>query len=261
MLIKITNRCGAGCNHCLENSTPAGEHMTEETFRKALAFTRRAEAKAWAMSCPRHVLLSGGECTEHPDIVRYVEMVFAAGLLPILISNGHWLGNEELRTALLRPEWNLFVQVTYDSRFYPTAPPRFDDPRITYVESLSVFIPLGRGAKKKTAGLPMLKGPSSFNLRSMARGLRSFDGAVSMLRMRATAGLAGHCIPSVTHEGFVVAGESRECWRIGTVDSTNDELTAALLAMGECNRCGLEAGLTMEQKRAIGVTTLYGPNE
>ncbi len=242
VLLKTTNSCGMGCSHCSESSTPAGTHMTEETFLKSLDFTRRVESLAWSRGCRPMILLSGGECTEHPDIVKFIETVFNQKLFPLLITNGMWLNNKDLRESILRPEWNsLFIQVTNDPRFYPTAPPRVDDPRITYVDALSVFIPLGRGVKKKTAGVPFRKGPSSFNLRSLAQHLRSFEGAVAALRARAAMGASGHCTPSVSDNGDVMAGETRACWKLGTVDSSNAELTRAILEMGSCNYCGLES--------------------
>jgi hypothetical protein len=247
----------------MEDSTILGEHMTEETFLKALGLTRRIELMAWNSGIPPLILLSGGECTEHPDIVRFIEIVVGQGLTPLLITNGMWLENKELREAILRSEWpQLFVQVTNDPRYYPTAPPRWEDPRITYIESLTAMLPLGRITRKKGEPLiPTKKAPSSFNLRSLTRSFRSFEHAVCHLRVRAMTGSSGHCTPTISDNGDVLVGESRLCFKVGTVDSTNDELTAATLARGECNRCGLEAGLPQEHKRAIGLSTLYAGTE
>ena len=256
MLIKTTNMCGMGCSHCFEDSTPAGTHMTEETFQRTLAFTRRIESPAWKMGIPPLVLLSGGECTEHPDILKFIELVYAEKMQPILISNGLWLNNPELRASILRPEWSsLLIQVTYDERYYPTKPPRVSDPRIAYVDSLTLLLPLGRLARKKgDRALPTKKSPSSFNLRSLTRSLGSFQQAVCMIRARAAMGSSGHCIPSVSNDGDVMAGETRNCWKLGTVDSTEQELTQAVLDMGECNRCGLETGLAPEYRQALGLS-------
>lgn len=249
----------------MEDSTVKGQHMTTDTFIKALAFTARVEGKAWKQGIPPMILLSGGECTEHPDIVKYVESVIRLGAIPLLITNGMWLADDDLREALLRPEWpQLFVQVTNDPRFYPSAPPRIEDPRITYIDSLTLLLPLGRAKRKPglsdETGLPPRKAPSSFNLRSLTRSLRSIEEAVLMLRARATSGLAGHCIPTVSDNGDVMAGETRNCFKIGTVDSTNEELTQALIDM-RCNECGLVDNLSPAQKRAIGESMLFGANE
>lgn len=268
MLIKVTNRCGAGCSHCFEDSTPSGSHMTAETFGRALDMTRRVEALAWKIGCPPSILLSGGECTEHPDIVKMIETVVAQRLLPVLLTNGMWLADKVMRDALLRPEWpHLFVQVTHDPRFYPSEPPpRIDDRRVHYVESLSVLMPLGRAARKKGGlldlGVPSRKAPSSFNLRSMTRSLGGIEQAIAMMRSRVALGLsmAGHCTPTVSDTGDVMAGETRLCFKIGTVDSTNEELTRGLVEM-RCNRCGLVDNLDLEHKRAIGESTLFAARE
>lgn len=247
MLIKVTNRCHAGCSHCLEGSTPAGEHTTADVFQRALDFTARIEGPAAGV-----VLLSGGECTEHPAILELVDAVLARGWLPVLLSNGQFLRDDALREAILSRD--VQVQVTHDERFYPGKPPRFvDDHRVAYVKALSVMIPLGRFAGKQRADVPTRRAPASFNLRSATRGLGSFSAAVQLQRVRTLGGLSGACTPSVTAEGDVVAGESRLCFKLGTVDSTNDELTRAVLEMGSCNRCGLETGLGPRERTAIGL--------
>jgi hypothetical protein len=246
----------------MEDSLPTGEHMTQETFAKALAFTRRVEEKAWTMGCPRYVLLSGGEPTEHPDIVRLIETVVRERCIPYLVTNGLFLHNAEMRAAILRPSWRtLLVQVTHDPRYYTVAPPRIDDPRIDYTESLSVMVPLGRFRRGEHAGEVIRSAPTSFNLRSHTHATRDFSEAVRLLRLRAVVGLGGLCTPTVSHNGDVLVGESRFCWKIGTVDSTNEELTRAVLTMGSCNRCGLETGLSLPLKRAVGITSLFGPDE
>lgn len=264
MLLKVTNFCSAGCSHCMENSTRAGKPMTEETLRRALAMTRRVEAEAYAVGCLPKILLSGGECTEHPDIVRFIEIVIAEGFHPHLISNGMWLGNAELRSAILRPEWKqIAVQVTNDKRFYPKQLPCVvSDPRISYTARLPTgLVPLGRAASHEASDEePHLKAPTSFNLRSITRSLGSIGAAVAVLRARAGIGLGGNCVPSVTENGDVMAGETRFCFKIGTVDSSNEELTRGLVEM-RCNRCGLVDNLTQEQKRAIGESALFSPYE
>lgn len=256
MLVKITQHCMRGCSHCLEGSTPAGTHMTEETFLQALDFTGRVELLAWMAGCPRTLLLSGGECTDHPDFLRFLQITFDRGFIPFVLTHGMWLSDPEKRAAILRPEWkDLFVQVTYDPRFYPPpGPPHVEDPRITYIPALSNLLPLGRAGRRPDLhqlGVPWKKAPSSFNLRSATRHLGSIEKAILMLRQRTMTGQSGHCIPTVNNTGEVMAGESQNCFVIGTVRSTNAELTQALVDM-KCDRCGLTKNLTHEQKQAIG---------
>lgn len=262
MLLKITNSCHMGCSHCMENSTPAGEHMTEQTFHAALDCVERMEGLAYAMGIPRMLLFSGGECTEHPDFVAYLDEAEKRDFIVTIITNGMWLADAELSAAILRPGRRVMVQVTNDPRFYPSAPPESTDSRVTRVPAIAALIPLGRAANKVTKlGLPSKGAPSSFNFRSLTRSLGDARAAIAHMRMRAwTKGINGHCSPSISADGEFVAGETRNCFAVGTVHSSPEEITRRTIEM-QCNRCGLVTGLTPEQKRAIGESVLYGANE
>lgn len=260
MLIKVTNHCAMGCTHCMESSTIKGRHMPLELFDRALDCADQVEA----LARPFYplILLSGGECTDHPDIEVLIEKVLARGLMPMVLSHGLWLADDEKRASLLRPEWKTVrFQITHDPRFYPTAPPRIDDERVLYIDSLTMMMPLGRFKGQRHPELPTHSGPISFNFRSMTHAFRDVRQAVMQLRVRALTGKSGHCSPSISANGDFVAGESNACFKVGTVDSTPEELTEAVLSMGSCNRCGLETGLSQAHKRAIGVSTLYAPGE
>ena len=263
MLIKITNFCSLGCNHCLEDSTVAGKHMTRETFLASLALTERLEGDAWRQGIPRRILISGGEATEHPDVEWFLTTVIDGGYEVILITNGMWLDDPVLRAKILRPEWNrLLVQVTNDPRFYPKQPTAVptDDPRVVFVPTLTVLIPLGRMKPDRVRsgrdGLPVRKGPTSFNLRSATRSLGDVRAALTMQRARAAIGLSGNCSPSISWDGTLVAGETSNCFPIGDVHSTAEQVTRALVSM-QCNKCGLVDNLTQEQKLAIGEARIY----
>lgn len=266
MLIKITNKCHRGCSHCLENSTPKGEHMSAEVFDKALRFARRVERLAHQGGYPPMLILTGGEATDHPDFLAWLERVMKEGWLTFVLTHGMWMTDKEKLAAVLRPEWsNLRLQVAYDPRFYPgDPPPKVDDPRVMYVNNPLALLPLGRAKDRASVlskGVATRKAPSSFNLRSIVRHQRDFVQGLAIHRIRAVnGGLSGHCSPAISHTGEVTAGESNECFVIGTVDSTDEELTRAVMGM-QCNRCGLVTNLTLEQKRAIGESTLFAPHE
>jgi hypothetical protein len=251
----------------MEDSTKLGEHMTWETFEKTLEAIARMERLVAAARLPVFVLFSGGECTEHPEIVAMVEEAISRGFWITMITNGMWLKDPELKAALLRKEWQrpaFNIQVTNDNRFYPEAPPSVDDERITYVPALSHLITLGRAARKKKLdrkGLREKMAPSSFNFRSLVHSLRSVEQAILHLRVMAMSGRSGWCSPNIDEAGNVLAGESRFCMKIGTIESSDKELTDAVLAMGSCNRCGLEDNLDLPHKRAIGLSTLYAGDE
>lgn len=246
----------------MEDSTPAGEHMTRETFLAALKLTERLEKLAWSRGVPKILLISGGEATEHPDVEWFLETARAAGYLRILITNGMWLDDPELRAKILRPDWtDLMVQVTNDPRFYPKAPKNVpaDDPRITFVPSLTVLVTLGRLKRSRLpAAPPVRKGPTSFNLRSLTRSFGDVREALFMLRARAAVGMSGHCSPSISSDGTIVAGETSNCFGVGDVHSTAEDVTRALVAM-QCNKCGLVDNLTQDQKLAIGEARILTP--
>ena len=265
MLIKISNFCSMGCNHCMENSTVAGEHMTRETFSSALGLTERLEGDAWRKGIPRRILISGGEATEHPDVEWFLETVISRGYDVILITNGMWLDDPSLRAKILRPEWKrLMVQVTNDPRFYPKQPVNVptDDPRVVYVPTLTLLVPLGRmkpaRAHSGKDGVPVRKGPTSFNLRSLTRSLGDVRAALTMLRARAAIGMSGNCSPSISYDGTIVAGETSNCFPIGDVHSTAEQVTRALVSM-QCNKCGLVDNLSHEHKLAIGEARIVLP--
>jgi hypothetical protein len=260
MLIKVTSHCAMGCNHCLENATPSGNHMSLDLFEKALEFTKRAECEILRMGVPLVMMLSGGECTDNPNIVEMVESIISKGWVVSLLTHGLWLDNQTLREQLLREEgiWGdlVFIQVTNDDRYYPRKPPQIKHKRIIYVDRLQVLSNLGRAASPKfdPKGLNPRAAPSSFNLRSLTHHHRSIATAIQVLRVRGMTGKSGFCTPSVCHDGTVVAGESRFCYPIGTIDSTNEELTQAILTMGSCNRCKQEEFLGPDHKRAIRIS-------
>jgi hypothetical protein len=261
VLIKCTNRCGAGCSHCMEGSTKAEPHMSLETFDKALDFSERIEGLAWRAGY-RLILMSGGECTENPHFLEMLDRVEKRGLVPAIITNGLWLNDPVLRGEILRPGRLVRVQVTYDSRFYVTLPPRIEDDRVFYVDSLTHTIPVGRFKGKRHPDLPERQYPASFNLRSLTRSLSDVRQAILQIRLRAMVGsMSGHCAPSISHDGAFVAGENRTCFQIGTVDSSPEEVTRAVLDMRSCDRCTLERNLSQEHRRAIGLSRLFLPGE
>ena len=244
-----------GCSHCMEDSTIRGKHMTMDMFKKALDATERIEGMAWMAGVMPQILLSGGECTEHPQIIDFIREVERRGWFTVLISNGMWLNNPYLKRVILKRSRLIFVQVTHDPRFYPTKPPTVEDKRIGYKPMLEQLMPLGRATHGNApkVGLPSQKIPMSFNLRSMTRSLGSIEAAILMHRQRGMQGKGGVCSPNITEDGVIHAGETRYCFPIGNVDSTNAELTEALINM-QCNKCGLVKNLTTEQRAAINET-------
>lgn len=231
------------CSHCLEDSRPdTAQHMTRATFAAALDCTDRVEGLARQMTGYNLLLFSGGECTEHPDILDLLDTALAREFRPLLITNGLWLSAPVLAPALLARAFS--VQVTNDPRFYP---------KVVYIDALSSFTRLGRGARGSAQGVRERPTPGSFNLRSFTRAFGDVRLALVEHRRRALTMVGGHCTPTISWDGMFVVGESRFCSQVGTVHSTPEQITEGILRMGSCDRCGTERNLGAAHRAAIGL--------
>ena len=234
MLLKITTKCHMGCSHCMEDALPDGEDMSIQTFLKAKDFIEKVYLSL------KVVMISGGEPTEHPMLMDFIQLL--NGYYIIVMSNGLVFSeNPELARRLL--DSDITLQIYNDSRYYPKKVTPFDHPKIVFGGKINLMSPFGRAVKN---GLQSTRqSPLCFNLRSSARTLKNFSEAVLSLRMSGKM-----CSPSIDIHGNVLAGESRFCHKIGTVESSEEELLENLLSM-ECNKCGLEDNLQPMLKNII----------
>ena len=259
MLLKISNTCAMACKHCMENSLPGtGEHMTEDIFRAALDCTARVESLARIRTGYNLLLFSGGECTENPNFLHFLDLAEKAGFMPFILTHGLWLDDPDLRAAILRPGRNVLVQLTNDARYYPRRVPAYEpDPRIVPTDQIGTLLPLGRASgpgRIERLGAQAKQAPSSFNFRSFVHAYKDIRIAVMELRRIALSGRGwGNCAPSISHDGSFVAGETRLCKKVGDVHSTVEALTEGVLNMGACDRCTLESKLPATHRAAIGL--------
>jgi len=223
--------------------------MTPETFEKALTLTQWLEGQAKVFGY-NLILLSGGEPTEHPDILAFIALVVQRGFKPFLLTNGMWLSNTTMLNQVL--ELGTLVQVTNVAGLYPQIPPIVNRRGVTYIDSLSMTIEMGR-FKGQTSDVPARKSPACFNLRSIVHSgmLDNLPDVIAHIRRRVAMGKSGSCIPSISADGTMVAGETRFCHSIGTVDSTPEELFRNLKRM-TCKKCGLTTKLPLEYRQVIG---------
>lgn len=235
MLVRITHRCRMGCPHCMVEASPDGEHMTAETFRKAISFIK-------AHTLP-FVLVSGGEPMEHPRALEFLSMASAEMRRVVMLSNGMFLEDASLRDEVIR--LGVLVQVTTDPRFYGTKIRKFDHPLFQYEDHIRTIMPLGRAVANKIKCDK--QAPACFNLRSVTRSTGDIRTGMEVLRQALKM-----CTPSINIDGSIVAGESPLCHVIGSLDSTPEELADNLCGM-RCNKCGLEDNLSVVHKHAIGL--------
>lgn len=248
MLIRITNRCTMGCSHCMTEASPDGEHMSLGTFQFAVAF---AMTQIEAV----HLLISGGEPTDHPKIIELLKEVarFKAGdRLPCitLLTNGLFLhGDPKRRDQILKLVD--CVQVTNDDRFYPRKVQTYCHPKVLFERRIRKVYPAGRALSNKLPADPMH--PSCFNVRSATRTFGSMRLGVQSLW-----GLGKFCAPSINPDGAIVAGELSSCRSIGRVDTPIEILTMNLLTM-RCNRCGGYENLDDRLRKAVGEDVSIAP--
>ena len=261
MLVKVSASCAGACRHCMENARPSKEHMTRDIFEATLDCSEQVERRARTVLGYKLLLFSGGEATDNPNVVEFLDLATKKGRFkPVLITHGAWItGTDErsrfLQREILKPDREILIQVTYDASYYPKAVPLvYDDPRICVISSVGVLLPLGRGKALVEKGESSKQIPTSFNFRSAVRRLGSVEAAVLLLRTASVAGKGwGNCVPSIDWQGTFRVGESNSCYPVGTVFSPTSVLTQNILAMGSCNRCGLEKNLQPEYKHAIGL--------
>lgn len=226
MLTRITEYCTMGCSHCLVDADEDGTHMDIDTFRAALEFSRRFDST---------LLISGGEPTQHPRFLEFLDMI-PKEMTPLagILSNGMFLEDEGYAKEILSR--GIYMQVTNDERFYPKRIKLIEHPLIAYEDRIRCISPFGRAVKNK---LPITQQyPGCFNLRSLAGAAESFLKVIFQLRLIARK----FCTPSVNIDGSVSAGETRYCGRIGTVHSTDEELLGNARSL-KCETCGLSKNL------------------
>ena len=237
LLVRVTENCDMDCNHCMVDANPDGQHMTSKTYDQTLWYVRN-------LGMPI-IMLTGGEPTRHPEIIEMIQKARRADLNPVLLSNGTFLENDELKREIVKT--GIAVQITNDPRYYPRRVPIIDSPQFSYEHKLRSLAPFHRALKNNLT--ITAKSPGCFNLRSLCR---NFGAANSLPQVLLGLGLMGRmCTPSVNVNGEISAGESNSCEIVGHVKDDLDKIFKRLISM-RCNKCGLVYNLTDDQKRAIG---------
>lgn len=220
--------------HCMENAGPSEEYMSMGVYRQVLKFI------AWA-EFPM-IMFSGGEPTNHPEILTMIKMALEKNFQPFLLSNGTFLEKPELKDAILNSHAK--IQITNDQRFYPREVPIIEHSHLSYEHHIRIIAPFGRAITNK---IPISRiSPACFNIRSLCRSVGSFKQALFNLRLNGKM-----CTPSINIDGSIAAGETNSCSVIGTVYDGNEKLTENLYSL-KCNKCGLVNKLDRAFKRAIG---------
>lgn len=240
MILDITNSCRMGCNHCMKNCTPDGEHMSREIFEQSLKFIRTYD--------PLLVLVSGGEPTDHPYFVEYVEelkKVLGTTKRIIVTSNGMFLSEPDMVDKCIKLD--VVFQVVNDPKYYPMAINVIEHPNFNYYDNIpSPVYPAGRAVENKLQ-IGQVK-PKCFNLRSLVKhnGMILTDALKAYELM-----LQKFCAPSIQQNGSVILGENCLCKPVGNVYNSILEITSNIRTL-KCNACNTYENLDKTYRSAVG---------
>jgi len=216
MIVRITNKCTMGCHHCMNNSSVDGEHMSCSLFKDSINFVKRYDSE---------IYLSGGEPTEHPNLLYFIDLSMKNNLTVYVGSNGSFLDNEEYANSLA--DLNITVFITNDPRFYPKKIRDFSAIKNFVKVNLKDIGPYGR-AKKNNIKVGKLK-PWCTDFRDKLSTYKNFREAMLKRNLK--------CRPSISPEGNVIMGAS-DCQAIGDIYQS-EEILFRNATENYCNKCGL----------------------
>jgi MoaA/NifB/PqqE/SkfB family radical SAM enzyme len=120
------------------NAVPNGEIMSWTVFEKTVKFIQETRIP--------FIMLSGGEPIDHPLFLGIVNYAKKHGLHTIILSNGMFLEDKELREKVL--DLGCVIQITNDKRYYPKTVPIIKHELLCYEDTLRQLSPFGRALKK-----------------------------------------------------------------------------------------------------------------
>jgi organic radical activating enzyme len=242
MLIKITDKCSMGCTHCLSDCKPDGQHMSFETFQKAVSFN-------FSRAGNSPILISGGEPTEHPEFKKFLsyvlgykkfqEKVNSKKYPPIIVTtNGLWL-SKHMDFVKLLEETNIvsddiMFQVVVDDRYYPIHVNEdilMSSELILIGHNVLSIYPQGRALQNN---IPWnRKSSNCFNVRAIAKQIEN----PTLERIITMQNLRGHmCTPHIDIGGNIKLGESRLCTICSSIYKTDKEIINDIINF-KCHQC------------------------
>lgn len=245
MLVRLTLSCNENCTHCMVGANPDGQHMDSETFEQLLDFCRRLYKDGLTYTA---LVVTGGEITLHPQWVEYCRKI--AECVPqwtlLLESNGAFVDDSDQRRAMkdvLRTKNIRGLQVSTHEKYYPNYAHTMENRRkLTSINSSKVFlVDNWQGKLTHLIRLGRARGldfepegkPGCANLLLVALQSVSFSRTLNALSQKGR-----FCIPSIDPDGTVRMGETPFCTRLGTVESSLDDLYRSLVKSPLCNACG-----------------------
>lgn len=247
MLVKITDKCSMGCNHCMSDCTPSGQHMSFEVLKDVVKFRNIYGGPI--------MLLSGGEPTEHPnfkDFLKYTLLNTSSDSKIIVTTNGLWLTENVsyIKEINEKYSYKCEFQVVVDDRYYPIhvdeSSEVFKLSNVHLCRDVMNIYPQGRALKNN---LPFrAKASKCFNLRAMVKQLkgRSLIDVFSMMNVRGF-----FCTPNIDINGSIKLGESSLCPVCSSIYESEENILTAIEKF-QCHSCDfINNNLPPEYKKFV----------
>lgn len=238
MLLKITEKCSMGCTHCMNSATPEGRHMSEKVLDDALEFIMKNHIGL-------HVVVSGGEPTEHPNFMEFMDKILnkltwcSYPVSIVITTNGLWCLEhpEESKSLVRKTEYlQVFWQVSTDKRYYPKELPihkkLWREPGfLLCTDCVEAVYPQGRALEND---IPWsAKASRCFNVRAMSKQIP--DASVfTLFNGMAIRGYS--CTPSIRVDGSISVGESDLCPSVTSIYDKPEDIIKKIQEF-KCHKC------------------------
>lgn len=236
MLIKITDRCSMGCNHCLSDCTPNLCDMEWNTFIDAMNFYDK-----YCKNILKPLLISGGEPTESSifmNVMGYlIDKIDKYNQIPItIITNGLWLTkNEQFVKDIQKYLPHCQFQIIVDDRYYPIhideSSSIFKYDNVMLCHDVIHIYPQGRALKNNLSF--QAKSSRCFNIRAVTKQMigSSLSDIFSVMMTNAK-----FCTPHIDINGDIKLGESRLCPVCSNIYKTEKEIINDIINF-QCHQC------------------------
>lgn len=246
MLLKITEKCSAGCTHCLSDCTPDGGHMPDYVLDRALIFIT-----GFKLGCT--ITVTGGEPTEHPEFMKVMQKIIdwtkTYRRVPFyaitITSNGFWVVDhqDEAMSLVEQSDDDVKInwQISTDSRYYTK---KLDTTKhiwrkkgfVLCEDCVQMIDYMGRARKNQVEG-KRKTASSCFNLRAIAKQLRERNDKIELKDVITYMESTGHfCTPEIRINGDICPGESDLCPPISSVWASPDDVLERLINC-KCAEC------------------------
>lgn len=233
MLIKITDKCSMGCNHCLSDCTPNLCDMEWNTFIDTMDFYDK-----YCKSILKPILISGGEPTESSIFMNVISYLIDKynNISITVTTNGLWLiNNESFIKDVQKFLPNCKFQIVVDDRYYPIHIDEnssiFKYNNVMLYRNVMNIYPQGRALKNN---LPFrTKASKCFNIRAITKQIAE-PSLLDIFSVMLTN--AKFCTPHIDINGDIKLGESRLCPVCSNIYKSEKEIINDIINF-QCHEC------------------------